>query len=169
MTRAFVLVLALTVGGCGFAQKHPGITAGLTAGTIGFGTCGISVEKLGTCSLIGAVAGLAIGGITGLVTTFADTGSHTMNMDEEEAPFVRTKTGTALPPADSGDPAGTPGDPAASASDPDARESTPPSTPPTAAPSAPPTAAPSAPPSTPPTAPPTDAGVAPDAAPAPTP
>jgi hypothetical protein len=90
------LVLALALGGCAFAQKHPGVTTGIVAGTIGFTSCWLGVEKLGTCSAIGLGVGVALGGITGLVTTLADTGAHTpMPMTPDEQPFVRRKRAPA--------------------------------------------------------------------------
>lgn len=99
MKRAVLIVL---LAGCGFAQKHPGVTVGVVAGTIGFGACGLAVEELKTCSLIGAVAGLALGGITGLITTFTDTSAHELPPLQEETdadPFVRrVRTKTEPPP-----------------------------------------------------------------------
>ena len=88
------------LGSCAFAQKHPAITTGLVAGTIGFGTCGLAVEKLAHVhASSGACAGLGIGGITGLVTTFADTSAHTLPSDEEPIePIVRVRSHTAPPP-----------------------------------------------------------------------
>ena len=94
---ALVLVLAVAAGGCTFGQKHPGITVGLVAGTMGFGTCGLAVDRLGTCAAVGGIAGLAIGGITGLVTTFFDTSSHELPQDPEDEPIRRVK-GTGEPP-----------------------------------------------------------------------
>lgn len=116
MTRALVLVLAL--GSCGFAQKHPAITTGLVAGTVGFIACAPAVEQQTTCLAIGAIAGVAIGGITGLVTTFADTSAHAL-VEEPEPPIVRRKKkpateqsdGEALdtaPPVDAGVPSSEP-------------------------------------------------------------
>ena len=100
---ALVLVLVSAAGGCTFGQKHPGITVGIVAGTMAFGTCGLAVDKLGTCSAIGGIVGLAIGGITGLVTTFFDTESHELPQDPEDAPIRRVKSkgeppGPYLPP-----------------------------------------------------------------------
>lgn len=83
MKRAGLFALLIALGGCGFAQKHPGITAGIVAGTIGFGACEISVEKAKTCAAIGLVAGAALGGITGLVTMFADTSAHELTNDDQ--------------------------------------------------------------------------------------
>lgn len=96
MKRAVLLIL---LAGCGFAQKHPGVTVGIVAGSIGFGACELSVEKLGTCSIIGGTAGLVLGGITGLVTLLADTSAHELPLEEEEQPdYVRVRSRTAPPP-----------------------------------------------------------------------
>ena len=75
--------MLIVLGGCGFAQKHPGITAGVVAGTLGFGFCEMSVEKAKECAEVGLVAGAALGGITGLVTLFADTSAHELKNDDE--------------------------------------------------------------------------------------
>lgn len=101
MKRAAILVTLVLVGGCAFSQKHPGVTVGIVAGSIGFGACGLAVEKLGTCSAIGGAAGLVLGGITGLVTMFADTSAHELPPLEEEQddePFVRRVKSTTEPP-----------------------------------------------------------------------
>jgi hypothetical protein len=92
--RAAALVVAFALlGSCNFAQKHPGVTVGIVAGTIGFGACGLAVEKLDTCTYIGGAAGLVLGGITGLVTMFADTSAHTLDLEDEETEgVVRTRT-----------------------------------------------------------------------------
>lgn len=96
MKRAAWVVMLLVVGGCGFAQKHPGVTIGIVAGTLGFGACELSVEKIGTCSAIGGAVGLALGGITGLVTAVADTSAHALDLEDEEQ--ERVPTGTPPPP-----------------------------------------------------------------------
>ena len=96
MKRALLLLVMLA--GCSFAQKHPGVTVGIVAGSMGFGACELSVEKLGTCSIIGASAGLVLGGITGLVTLIADTEAHELALEEEEPEYTRVRTKTAPPP-----------------------------------------------------------------------
>lgn len=92
--------MLVALGGCAFSQKHPGVTVGIVTGTIGFGACQLSVEKVGTCSIVGGIAGLALGGITGLITLFADTSAHELPPFEEEPeePFKRVKSGTPPPP-----------------------------------------------------------------------
>jgi hypothetical protein len=95
MKRA-ALLLALC--GCAFAKNHPGITIGATAGVIGFGACGMAVEKLDTCALIGGSAALVLGGITGLVTLFADTNAHELPPFEEEQDESIIRTRTEPPP-----------------------------------------------------------------------
>jgi hypothetical protein len=99
MTRvALVLALAATLGtSCSFATKHPGVTVGITAGTVGFVTCGVAVEELKPCSIVGGIAALAIGGITGLVTTFFDTEDHTLPSDEEPIEPIRRVRGEKPP------------------------------------------------------------------------
>jgi hypothetical protein len=100
MKRAVLLLMVMATGGCTFAQKHPGVTVGIVSGSIGFGACQLSVEKVGTCSAVGAITGLVLGGITGLVTLFADTSAHDLPpfQEEEEPEFRRVKSTTAPPP-----------------------------------------------------------------------
>ena len=101
MNRVLVSLMLLGLAGCTFAQKHPGVTVGIVSGTIGFGACQLSVERIGTCSAVGAVTGLVLGGITGLVTLFADTSAHELPPFQEEAEepqFKRVKSHTAPPP-----------------------------------------------------------------------
>jgi hypothetical protein len=98
MKRAVLLIMLAGVAGCGFAQKHPGVTVGIVAGTIGFSACAIAVEELGTCSLVGGAAGLALGGITGLITTFTDTSAHQLQLEEEDPDYVRVRSKTDEPP-----------------------------------------------------------------------
>lgn len=97
MKAAALVVAFALLGSCSFSQKHPGVTVGVVAGVVGFGACGLAVEKLDTCSLIGGIAGLALGGITGLVTTFADTSAHELDLEDEETDGV-VRSGTPPPP-----------------------------------------------------------------------
>ena len=99
MKAAALVVAFALLGSCSFSQKHPGVTVGVVAGVVGFGACGLAVEKLDTCSLIGGIAGLTLGGITGLVTTFADTSAHELDLeDEDEDTDGVVRSGTPPPP-----------------------------------------------------------------------
>lgn len=106
--RAAVLIAALgagTLGSCAFAQKHPAITAGIATGAIALVPCLPAVEHPTTCLAIGAAAGVAIGGITGLVTTFADTTDHSLPPDDEPLePIQRVESTTPPPPGPAPEP-----------------------------------------------------------------
>ena len=88
MKRVAVL---LALAGCAFTQKHPGVTVGLATGSIGFFACEISVERVGTCSAIAGATGLVLGGLTGLITLFADTKAHELPSEEEEYKRIDTR------------------------------------------------------------------------------
>ena len=101
--RAASVVLVFALAGCTFAQKHPGITTGLVAGSLAFGTCGLAVDSLETCGKVGLAAGLVIGGITGLVTVIFDTNAHGLPQDPDDEPIRRVRSdgppsGPYLPP-----------------------------------------------------------------------
>lgn len=96
MKHAALLSLLLAVAGCGFAQKHPAVTIGITAGIVGFGACGMAVEKLDTCSLVGAAAGLGLGGIAGLALLLGGEEDHALPPFQEEDGVIRE--GTPPPP-----------------------------------------------------------------------
>lgn len=101
---ALCLCLATLLGlsSCESAAKHPGITIGAVAGTIGFGTCELSVERLGVCGIVGGTAALALGGITALVTLLANTNAPPEpdgDLDEEGRPRGSTTEGPPGLPA----------------------------------------------------------------------
>ena len=92
MKAAALVVAFVLLGSCTFAQKHPGITVGIVAGSIGAGACGLAVGELDKCAAVGGIAGVVLGGITGLVTMFADTSAHTLDLEDEETDgVVRTR------------------------------------------------------------------------------
>jgi hypothetical protein len=97
MMKRVVLLLALA--GC---VKHPGITAGVAGGVMGFGACEIDSVKVSTCGIIGATTAVALGGIAWLVTTLFDTEDHEVTFadDDELTPQggVKVHTHTAPPP-----------------------------------------------------------------------
>ena len=96
MKHAALLSMLLAVTGCGFAQKHPAVTIGITAGIVGFGACGMAVEKLDTCSLVGGAAGVGLGGITGLALLLGGEDDHALPPFQEEDGVIRE--GTPPPP-----------------------------------------------------------------------
>ena len=91
-----MLSLGLPLGSCAFATKHPAVTIGLVAGSIGFTTCFLAVEKPGTCGLIGLGAGVAIGGITGLATTIFEPNAPP-DPDANDADMMRRVRGEGVP------------------------------------------------------------------------
>jgi len=101
-----VVVAALLVfglAGCTFATKHPAATAGIAAGTMGFTTCFIAVEKLDSCGAVGGVAALGIFGITWLATTFLVSNADELEEQEAQDSMRRVKSdgeppGEYLPP-----------------------------------------------------------------------
>lgn len=96
MKRALSVVVMLSLGSCAFATKHPAVTIGIVAGTIGFTTCFLAVEKPGTCGLVGLGAGVAIGGITGLATTVFEPNAPA-EPDESDADMMRRVRGEGVP------------------------------------------------------------------------
>jgi hypothetical protein len=99
VSRRAALLLALA--GCGFAQRHPAITAGIVGGVVGGLSCEIdNPAKQAYCGLIAGGAAAFLGGITGLVTLFADTSDHELPPvdDEDDGDEVRVHTSTPPPP-----------------------------------------------------------------------
>jgi hypothetical protein len=99
MKRAVVL---LALCGCAQAQKHPAIAIGIVAGALGGLTCEMdSPAHQSTCGIIAGAVGLGLGGLTGLVTLFADTNEHALPADDDmemEGTTVRVHTHTEPPP-----------------------------------------------------------------------
>ena len=95
MTR-LLLVLALACG----CTRHPALTVGVAAGSVGLLSCEINDVSQGTCAIVGGGAALVLGGIAALVTYFADTSAHQLPPDEEMLPSgaLRVRTHTEPPP-----------------------------------------------------------------------
>ena len=70
MRRAVTVALLISLHslfgapGCGFAVKHPAVTAGVVVGTIGLGTCELASSDHKACFGIAGGAGIAIALIT---------------------------------------------------------------------------------------------------------
>jgi len=97
-TKSAAWVLVILVG-CAQAQRHPPIAIGIAGAIVGGLACEMdSPSRQSTCGIISAAVGLGLGGITGLVTLFADTEDHTIPSDDEmEGSAIRVHTHTALP------------------------------------------------------------------------
>jgi hypothetical protein len=96
------LALVLALCGCASAQRHPAIAIGIVGAVIGGLACEMNdPANQSTCAIIAAAAGAGLGGITGLVTLFADTSDHSIPGDEDmemEGSAVRLHTRTLPPP-----------------------------------------------------------------------
>ena len=60
MKRA-VVCIALVLTSCNFAVKHPAITAGTVAGTLGLASCELASSEHRKCFLLSGAGGLGIG------------------------------------------------------------------------------------------------------------
>jgi len=98
MIRRLVLVFALVCSGS--CARHPAITVGIAAGSVGLLSCEVNGASQAACGIIAGSVGLALGGIAALVTYFADTSAHALPSDDELLPngAVRVHTHTDLPP-----------------------------------------------------------------------
>jgi hypothetical protein len=98
--KRFAVLLALC--GCAQAQRHPAIAIGVVGAVVGGLACEMDdPAHQSTCAIIAGAVGAALGGITGLVTLFADTEDHTIPGDEDmemEGSAIRIHTHTAPPP-----------------------------------------------------------------------
>ena len=66
MTRRFVLVIVLlgSLGSCGFAVKHPAITAGIVAGSVALGSCELASADQKSCFVISGSVGVSLAVVT---------------------------------------------------------------------------------------------------------
>lgn len=96
------LAAVLALAGCAQAQKHPAIAIGIVAGVIGGLSCEMdSPAHQSTCGIIAGTVALGLGGLTGLVTLFADTSDHALPADDDmemEGSAIRLHTHTEPPP-----------------------------------------------------------------------
>jgi hypothetical protein len=101
---ALVTALALTTGSCEFAQKHPAVTAGLTAGGMAFFGCEADGVDFTPCAKVTGVVGLGLFAVTFLATTFLTTSEDTepvaVEGDQEmtQGGAIKVHTHTAPPP-----------------------------------------------------------------------
>jgi hypothetical protein len=122
--RAIALTAALslaTAGGCGFAVRHPGVTAGIVAGTMTLGTCELATDEHGKCFMAAGGAGAALGVIAAVALWLGSPGEESILQPPPEPlppprrpaqrrPDAGSGTGVGAGPATPGTP-GTPGTP----------------------------------------------------------
>ena len=110
---ALAMACALSTPGCGFAVKHPAITAGIAAGTLGFTTCKLASDNWAACGYAGGGAAAFLGLVTWAALWLGGDGDST-GLDEplppllEEGPPPPASEPPANPPAASSPPTNPP-------------------------------------------------------------
>jgi hypothetical protein len=61
MKRTLLVVALASTLSCKFAVKHPAVTAGAVAGTLGLASCELASSEHGKCFAISGLGGLGIG------------------------------------------------------------------------------------------------------------
>lgn len=85
---------------CGFAVKHPAITAGVVAGSLGFATCKLASDNYAACGLVAGGAGAFLGLVTAAALWLGGDGNSTA-LDEQAQPVPeddQPPMPVALPP-----------------------------------------------------------------------
>jgi hypothetical protein len=88
---AFATACALSTQGCGFAVKHPAITAGIAAGTLGFTTCKLASDNWAACGYVGGGAAAFLGLVTAAALWLGGDGDST-GLDEPLPPLLEEGT-----------------------------------------------------------------------------
>ena len=106
---AAALALAIPAGGCGFAVKHPAVTAGIVGGSLGLGTCELASADHKACLLVGGSAAAFLGLVAATALWLGSTGEDSiLQPPPDAAPPPRRRRaqvrptpapGTAVAPA----------------------------------------------------------------------
>lgn len=139
-TRGNALLLAAcllaSTTGCGFAVKHPAITAGILGGTVGLGSCELAGADHSSCFLIGGGAAAVLGGVVALALLVGGEGNTILREDpadeqlrpepptiedQEPVPAPAPTEGSAAAPAPTTTPAAEPASAPASTTPPPAQ------------------------------------------------
>jgi hypothetical protein len=89
---------------CGFAVKHPAVTAGIVAGTLGFTTCKLASDNYAACGVVAGGAGAFLGLVTAAALWLGGDGNSSaieeqaQPLSEDDQPPLRLPP---LPDADS--------------------------------------------------------------------
>ena len=81
---AAALTAAAPSAGCAFAVKHPGVTAGIVGGTLGFGTCKLASDNYGACAAVGGGAAAFLGLVAATAMWLGGDGDSA-GLEEEQA------------------------------------------------------------------------------------
>ena len=86
---------------CGFAVKHPAVTAGVVAGTLGFTTCKLASDNYAACGLVAGGAGAFLGLVTAAALWLGGDGNSSA-LEEQAQPLPEDDQppmpAVALPP-----------------------------------------------------------------------
>jgi hypothetical protein len=85
---------------CGFAVKHPAVTAGIVAGTLGFTTCKLASDNYAACGLVAGGAGAFLGLVTAAALWLGGDGNSSA-IEEQAEPLPeddQPPMPVALPP-----------------------------------------------------------------------
>jgi hypothetical protein len=111
-TGALALALAASgaaTGGCGFAVRHPAVTAGTVVGSMTLGTCELASSEHRSCFLASGVAGMTIGLIAAGALWLGSTGEDSIlqpRLEPEPLPRRPAQDRPAGVPGVPGAPAG---------------------------------------------------------------
>lgn len=84
---AFALVAALSpTPACGFAVKHPAVTAGIVGGTLGLATCKLASDDIGACLAVGGGAGAFLSLVAATALWLGGDG-HSVLIEEQAQPL----------------------------------------------------------------------------------
>jgi hypothetical protein len=80
------LVIALPAPGCGFAVKHPAVTAGIVGGTLAFSTCKLASDDYPACLGVAGGAAAFLGLVAATALWLGGDG-HTVLIEEQAKPL----------------------------------------------------------------------------------
>lgn len=86
---ALVVAIAVATPGCGFAVKHPAITAGLVAGSMALATCEISTENHTACLTAAPIVGVGLSLVAAAALWLGSEDEETVpELEMEQQPLV---------------------------------------------------------------------------------
>jgi len=80
------LIAVLPASGCGFAVKHPAVTAGIAGGLLGFSTCKLASDDYPSCLGVAGGAGAFLGLVAAGALWLGGDG-HTVLIEEQARPL----------------------------------------------------------------------------------